>query len=230
MGWGILFIGYFLAFFVPVPPLALAGLALVAFAIWKLMDYRAEFCAAMYWLIPIAACSLAESLVFASKILPYLGIALPEMPWLSIATAIVSMVKCAFVLCFHAAFMRQVRAFAFELELSAIAKRADWGLWLVGVQSSCYIVAMLLELVGWGLDLFSALAYLLQFVWAIFNLINLFTCYMYICPEGDEAMERKPSRFAFVNEFREKMDERDRMAREREAERIKQKKNHKKHK
>ena len=82
MGWGILFIGYFLAFFVPVPPLALAGLALVAFAIWKLMDYRAEFRAAMYWLIPIAACSLAESLVFASKILPYLGIALPEMPWL----------------------------------------------------------------------------------------------------------------------------------------------------
>ena len=71
---------------------------------------------------------------------------------------------------------------------------------------------------------------MMQFAWAIFNMINLFTCYMYICPEGDEAMERKPSRFAFVNEFRERMDERDRLAREREAERIKQKKNRKKHK
>ena len=230
MGWGTLFIGYFLAFFVPMPPLALAGIALVAWALWKLMDYRTEFRTAMYWLIPVAICSLAESLVFASKILPYLGVVVPEMAWVSIATAIVSMIKCVLVLCFHITFLRQVHAFAQELDLPAIAKRADWGLWLVGVQSSCYVVAMLLELVGWGLDLFSVIAYLLQFAWAIFNMINLFTCYMYICPEGDEAMERKPSRFAFVNEFRERMDERDRLAREREAERIKQKKNRKKHK
>jgi hypothetical protein len=40
---------------------------------------------------------------------------------------------------------------------------------------------------------------------------------MYICPEGDEEMERRPSRFGFVNDMRDKMDERDRLSREREA-------------
>jgi hypothetical protein len=111
----------------------------------------------------------------------------------------------------------QLRGFAAELELPTIAKRADWGLWLVGVQTSTYIVALALELAGFGLQLLSLIAFLLQFAWAIFNLINLFTCYMYICPEGDEEMERRPSRFGFVNDMRDKMDERDRLSREREA-------------
>lgn len=231
MGWGILFIGYFMAFFLPMPPLALAGLALVAWALYKLTDYRPGLMSALYWTIPLGICALLESLVLVSKLLPYMGVALPEMPWLSIATAIVSMVKCALALCFHVTFLRQLRGFASELELPGIAKRADWGLWIVCVQSSCYIVAMILELIGWKLELFSLIAYLLQFVWAIFNLVNLFTCYMYICPEGDEDMERKPSRFGFVNDFREKMDQRDRAAREKEAaymERKRQNKNQKK--
>ena len=34
----------------------------------------------------------------------------------------------------------------------------------------------------------------------------LFTCYKEICPEGDEQMPRKPSRFAFVNKIRAVVD------------------------
>jgi Na+-transporting methylmalonyl-CoA/oxaloacetate decarboxylase gamma subunit len=90
-------------------------------------------------------------------------------------------------------------------------------------------VAIALELAGMGLQLLSLIAFLLQFVWAIFQLVNLFTCYMYICPEGDEDMERKPSKFAFVNEMREKMDERDRLAREKDAA-AREKRNQNKHK
>jgi hypothetical protein len=37
----------------------------------------------------------------------------------------------------------------------------------------------------------------------------LFSCYMWICPEGEEGMEREQSRFAFVNRIREKTDERE---------------------
>ena len=36
--------------------------------------------------------------------------------------------------------------------------------------------------------------------------LMLFTCYKEICPEGDEEMPRKPSRFAFVNRIRTVVD------------------------
>lgn len=219
MGWGILFLAYFLAFFVPVPPLSFIGLSLAAWALYKLKDYRTGFMTAIYWLIPLALCVLYEVVMFAFMVAPYLGIVVPELAWTGVVTVIVMLIKFTLILCFHFVLLRNLRAFAAELELPGIAKRAGWGLWLVSVQCSCYIVAMLLELIGWPLDPFSALSVLLQFVWAIFNMINIFTCYMYICPEGDEEMERKPSRFAFVNAFRAKMDERDRAAREREAQR-----------
>lgn len=220
MGFGILFLAYFLAFFVPLSYLHLIGYALVAWALIKLRDYRPAFMRAVWWLIPLGVCCLYHVLGSLLSLMPSLGVAAPELPFINTTvTAVISLVEYGLILGFHVALLWEVRGFARELELSVISKRADWGLWLVGVQCSCYIVAMILELVGWPLQMFSAIAALLQFVWAAFNLFNLFTCYMYICPEGDEQMERKPSRFAFVNQFREKMDERDRAARQREEER-----------
>lgn len=229
MGFGILFLAYFMAFFVPLSYLHVIGYALVAWALLKLRDYRPAFIRAVWWLIPLGGCCLYHVARGIVNLLPSLGVAAPELPFLgTTVTAVVTLVEYALILCFHWALLRQLRGFAAELELPAIAKRADWGLWLVSIQCSCYIVAMVLELAGYPLQMFSAIAALLQFVWVVFNLFNLFTCYMYICPEGDEQMERKPSRFAFVNQMREKMDERDRAAREKEAANQKNKKKHKK--
>lgn len=231
MGWGILFLAYFLAFFVPLSYLHILGYAGVAWALCKLRDYRPAMLDAVWWLIPLGICCAYHVLVSVLSLLPSLGAAEVQLPFVNdVVTAVVSMVESALILVFHAVLLRRVRGFAAELELPEIAKRADWGLWLVSVQCSCYIVALILELVGVSLPLFSVIALILQFVWAIFNLYNLFTCYMYICPEGDESMQRAPSRFGFVNEFRERMDERDRRAKDREAAYLAQKKNKKKRK
>lgn len=232
MGFGILFLSYFLAFFVPLSYLHVIGYAGVAWALSKLKDYRPALMRAVWWLIPLGVCCMYHILANVLSLLPSFGLAPVSLVFVNdTVTAVVSMVESALILCFHFSLLRGLGGFARELELPAIAKRADWGLWLVSIQSTCYIVDQILKLVGWELQLFSLIAFLMQFVWAIFNLINLFTCYMYICPEGDESMERTPSRFGFVNEFREKMDERDRHAREREAaymESKKKKKNRKK--
>ena len=229
MGFGILFLAYFMAFFVPLSYLHLIGYALVAWALIKLRDYRPAFMHAVWWLIPLGVGCLYHAAAGITELLPSLGVAVPELSFFgTTVTAVVTLAEYALILCFHWVFLRQLRGFAGELELPAIAKRADVGAWLVSVQCSCYIVAMVLELSGNALQMFSAIAALLQFVWAIFNLYNLFTCYMYICPEGDEQMERKPSRFAFVNNMREKMEERDREAREKDAARQKSNKKHKK--
>jgi len=231
MGFGILFLAYFLAFFVPLSYLHIIGYAGVAWALSKLKDYCPVLIKAVWWLIPLSVCCLYHILASVLSLLPSLGMAEVQLPFVNdMVTAVVSIIESALILCFHFVFMRRLRGFAAELELPAIAKRADWGLWLVSIQCSCYILAMTLELIGAALPLFSVISLLLQFVWAIFNLYNLFTCYMYICPEGDESMERAPSRFGFVNEFRERMDERDRRAREKEAAYMEQKKNKKKRK
>ena len=231
MGFGILFLSYFLAFFVPLSYLHIVGYAGVAWALCKLKDYRPALLRAVWWLIPLGVCCLYHVLAGVLSLLPSLGMAAIELPFINqTVTAVVSIVESVLILCFHFVLLRALRGFAFELELPEIAKRADWGLWLVSIQSTCFVVALILEMIGWGLQLFSLIAFLLQFVWAVFNLINLFTCYMYICPEGDEGMERAPSRFGFVNEFRHKMDERDRLAREKEALYMERKKNKKKRK
>ena len=231
MGFGILFLAYFLAFFVPLSYLHIIGYAGVAWALLKLKDYRPQFIKTAYWLIPLGVLCLYHIAQSVLSLLPSLGMAAIELPFVNqTVTAVVSMIESVLILCFHFSLLRTVRGFASELELPAIAKRADWGLWLVSIQSTCYVVALILELAAVQLQLFSLIAFLLQFVWSVYNMINIFTCYMYICPEGDEDMERKPSRFAFVNEIREKMDERDRMAREKEAARMQQKNQKKKRK
>lgn len=229
MGFGILFLAYFLAFFVPLSYLHILGYAGVAWALTKLKDYRPAFQKAVWWLIPLGVCCLYHITGSVLDLLPYFGVAAPELPLMGkVTTAIVSMLESALTLGFHFVFLRQLRSFAAELELPKIAKRAEWGLWLVGVQTSTYVLALALELASIPLQLLSLIAFLLQFVWAIFILVNLFGCYMYICPEGDEDMARAPSRFGFVNEIRGKMDERDRMARRREADAKQRKQNKKK--
>jgi hypothetical protein len=52
------------------------------------------------------------------------------------------------------------------------------------------------------------------------NLYLIFRCYAEICDQSDVDMERKPSRFAFVNNYRDEMDRR-RAAADAERERIK---------
>ena len=59
---------------------------------------------------------------------------------------------------------------------------------------------------------FMTLLLILQVIYALFNSFLIFKCYAMICPEGEEDMHRKPSRFAFINKLREKQDEREQRA------------------
>ena len=51
-----------------------------------------------------------------------------------------------------------------------------------------------------------------QLIYTVLNSFLIFKCYAMICPEGEEDMHRKPSRFEFVNKLREKQDEREQRA------------------
>lgn len=59
---------------------------------------------------------------------------------------------------------------------------------------------------------FLTLLMIFQLIYAFINLALIFKCYAMICPEGEEEMQRKPSRFEFVNKMRQKQDEREQAA------------------
>ncbi len=59
---------------------------------------------------------------------------------------------------------------------------------------------------------FLTLLLFLQLIYTAFNVLLILKCYAMICPEGEEDMKRKPSRFEFVNKYREKQDEREQQA------------------
>ena len=68
---------------------------------------------------------------------------------------------------------------------------------------------------------------LVRFVWIIFNLVLIFSCYARICDESDVNMEQKPSRFAFINEMRAQNEARQKEKEEKWAERANQRKKRK---
>ena len=59
---------------------------------------------------------------------------------------------------------------------------------------------------------FMTLLLIFQLIYTVLNSFLIFKCYAMICPEGEEDMHRKPSRFEFVNKLREKQDEREQRA------------------
>lgn len=59
---------------------------------------------------------------------------------------------------------------------------------------------------------FGVLLLIMQLIYSLANTFLILKCYAMICPEGEEDMKRKPSKFEFVNKMREKRD-----AREQEA-------------
>ncbi len=62
--------------------------------------------------------------------------------------------------------------------------------------------------------------WLLYFAVIFLDLVLIFSCYRWICDEDDVEMEQRPSRFAFVNEYRRQKEERQEEKRQRRQERI----------
>jgi hypothetical protein len=74
----------------------------------------------------------------------------------------------------------------------------------VGVFNVCQLLMFLpIGFIESDRAFFLTLLLILQVVYSVVNALLLFKCYAMICPAGQEDMPRKPSRFAFVNKFRE---------------------------
>lgn len=222
MGWGPLFFGYFLAF---VPgqnsllsvTMMLLGGAFMLFGLAKLTRYCHTFAYALggvTLMMTVALVNVVLMLIFPT------ADAESVADWLRALSAVdryvwLSFLQLLAVGLFHVALAFGVKEIAMRVGVEKNAVRALRNLILMGI----YVLATALHMSGASIPYLYAIATLVLLIVSICNCVMLYSCYMRIAPaEGPDAerenRERKPSRFAFVNRLRAKMQEREERAHE----------------
>ena len=219
MGFGLLFIGYFVASLGFVSVLRLAGYMLTAYSAKKLKQYNTAF---GFFEIASGVMLVAS---FVSTVIDLLGLIMGEG---FVGDTLISIIKNAEVIlscAYNIVMLLSIRQIALETE----ERKISLGAVRNGVFVVIYAVVYMISRLPFEFTKYLSLPLILvQFVWILLNILLIFSCYAKICDEGDVNMERKPSRFAFVNEMRAQSEARQRERDEMYAERERQKKKRRK--
>ena len=195
MGFGWLFIGYFVSTMMVLNPFGYLfrpiGYAIMSYAFLRLKEYHRDFWYALgasVLMLGIAGVMAVDGL-FAF---------MPET-----AAYAVGYTEMIGSLIFHAALYWGIRAIAKETEVEKISFAAVRNFIFFAVYNLLYAIAKLpFDFASEYAKIMSAPVVLLYFACLVLNLILIFSCYMRICDVADVDMEQKPSRFAFVNRMR----------------------------
>ncbi len=207
MGFGILFLGYFITYIMALNTFGaffrFAGYLVMAYAAKKLSEYNSAFIWSIYASSLLAIMSVLRIITDFTQIIP-IGI-----------IDILVYVEAAVVLVYHVVLLLAIRAIAKETETEKIQGNSIRNLFFIALYYLLYVLSMLPTPFkesyqkNMGLPIL-----LLNFAWIILDLVLILSCYSSICDEGDVDMERKPSKFAFVNKLRAELDAKQARARE----------------
>ncbi len=221
MGFGLLFIGYFITYIMALNSVGFAfrlvGYAVMALALGKLSAYNKSFRPAQVGALVLVLFSVFDT---ATEIIAYLAenLILSSNPFTATALTVILDFEGIFVLMFHLLMLIAIRNIAKETDVHKIEVNV--------IRDVCFITLYyILSIIKYlpfpfresyvrnmGLPLV-----LLYLAWIILDLTLIFECYANICDEGDVEMQRKPSRFAFVNKFRNELEAKQSRAREETA-------------
>lgn len=217
MGFGLLFIGYFVASLMSVNSYGylfrLVGFAIILVALRRLQKYNAAF------RFPIAAGAL---MAVCSLLLSISGITSLLYDEMLINTAflagdtvknVLGGIDMALEFLFHGALAYAIKDIARDTGEEKLVFAAVRNFVFLCFYYVLYGIALLpFAFVDDYVRYFSLPVILLYFACIILNLILIFRCYMKICDEADVDMVRKPSRFDFINRLREESDRREEKA------------------
>ena len=199
--------GYFITYIMALNPYGaffrFAGYLMMAYGAHKLCEYESRFAWSEYT-------SLVLSLMSATRILADFTqlISVKLLDALAYADA-------ALVLVYHVLLLLAIRRIAEDTQAEKIQTNSVRNLFFIGIYYLLYVIGMLPTPIKASYEENMGLPILLlNFAWIILDLILLISCYSQICDENDVDMERKPSRFAFVNKMREELDAKKARARE----------------
>lgn len=234
MGFGTLFIGYFLLFNVTYPGFSNIIAALVMLlGLYKLSSINKGFRHAF------VACSVFA--VFSFFDLCYSVMKIFLTAWdLGRFEVYVQLVRIPLICVLTVLILSGIYDVAREVDLNKIPRRATVMTYVVYAVYILSVVAESTKLMSFlpamAASIFAAATILARFAVIIPNLVIIYTCYARIgMPGENNRKETKRSKFEFVNKMREHNEERDRINAEykldkmrRQAEKAKQKRNKRK--
>ena len=216
MGFGLLFIGYFMTYLMSVSYagylIRFMGYALMIFAFAKLYRYNRSFKFPMYATILLLGVTGVGCYVEIGEFL-YKFLIIDHFEVTESFKFALGAVDDLLVFLFQGCMLFAIRVIARETE----AKNLPY----LAVRNFAFIcVYQLLLAISWlpfsftedYKKYFGMPIYLLYFAWIILNLVLIFKCYANICDENDIDMPLKKSRFAFVNKIREETARREQKA------------------
>ena len=219
MGFGNLFIGYFLLLNLTYYSFTdIIAASVMLLGLYKLSKINKYFSAAVIAATVFLVFSLGE-----------FGIATYEMftrpinsPFL---VSFMSVTRSVTVGLLTVLMLKGIEDVAREVEVDAVPTKASRLVIITAVTYAAWIIleAPLSFMNNYVLGVLSLITILATFALMIVNLTVIYTCYMRICMPGDEDITKdKPSKFAFVNEYRARKAERDREAAEKRAKQLKE--------
>ena len=210
MGFGVLFIGYFITYLMSINKFGavfrVIGYLVMTYAGVKLASYNKNFRYPVYVSSVLSLLSVLES---ASLVTGYLydNMLLASNIFGGTFSTVIGYVDELFVFAFHVSLLLAIRAMAKETEISKIVYAAIRNIFLI----SLYVVLRFMAFIplpiqeaynkNMGVPLF-----LFYIVCIALDALIIFSCYYAICDENDTEMKQKPSRFAFINQYREERD------------------------
>lgn len=201
MGFGTLFVGYFLLLNLTYFGFTdlIAGLVMLM-ALYKLMSVERNF--------TFAACG-AGVFALLGVVELYNEVARMFFRGGTVLEAALAPARYLLIALITVFMLIGIRSLAREVALTALATRCSV---TMPISAAAFGIAAILEVSAIGnlipttvLGIISIILLLLCFVLLIVNLISVYTAYMHICmPEDvDNDPSSKPSRFGFVNKFKE---------------------------
>ncbi|MBQ8407980.1 MAG: hypothetical protein IJY39_03870 [Clostridia bacterium] len=208
MGFGYLLIGYIFAFIATIGlgPYLFAGLLVGGFMMYlglsELKKYSPVFIYALIGSILIILCSFYETAAWIdSNFLLNIGIGADPI------LKVFDWIEFVLNLLFNLTLLYGIADLSRRVDYSVTREKAFRNMFIVGLFNA-YQVLMFFPIAFIESDkpFFMTILVILQVIYTVLNAFLIFKCYAMICPEGQEDMPRKKSRFAFVNKFREVKD------------------------
>jgi hypothetical protein len=215
MGFGLLFIGYFLHYLLGLNQLitftTLAGCAMMYAGLSVLSLYCHTFRFARYTTLAIALTAFYRTAQGLTELFSF------TLPFVNDTVSYcVSFAELLLTVVFHVFLAIAIKEICMRTgvqknavhaltNMVAVLLYAVMWVWYSGVAQVTHMVSFNPTARSYSGVLYG-LTMLMKLVWIIGNLILIGSCYRRICPAGQEDASRpvKPSRFAFVNDMREK--------------------------
>ena len=220
MGFGILFFGYFITFLMSLNAygavFALIGNYVIFSALGKISEYKHSIVKCIPFLLVMALCNILGVVEFLFS--PNIGIVKTISDTLSLASALL----------FNLFLFRSLYELGEDTEVSEVKASAKLNTFAAIVYFAANVAVMI-----FANKYLIITAMILRLIFPLMALALIYKCFRFICAPEDVDMPIKPSRFKFINDFRERQAQKEEEERKAREELLKQKstaKNHKKKK